>query len=122
MEFKLLMAFVDEDKTDKVLDASRAAGATGATIVTNARGQGLKKTLGIFGLEILNPRDVLLILVESRRIETVLNAVRTTGQMDESLSTGIALVLDVEQAVGLTEHIKMLGSKVPHNDSQEPPA
>ena len=122
MEFKLLMAFVDEDKTDKVLDASRAAGATGATIVTNARGQGLKKTLGIFGMEILNPRDVLLILVESRRVKSVLDAVRKTGQMDESLSTGIALVLDVERAVGLTEHIKLLESKVPHNDNQKPPA
>ena len=116
MDFKLLMAFVDEDKTDKVLDASRAAGATGATIVTNARGQGLKKTLGIFGLEILNPRDVLLILVESRRIEIVLDAVRRAAKLDESLSTGIALVLDVEQAVGLSDHINLLASKIPPGD------
>lgn len=113
MEFKLLMAFIDEDKTDKVLDASREAGATGATIITNARGQGLKKTIGIFGLEILNPRDVLLILVESRRADTVLASVRKAGKLDESLSTGVALVLDVENAVGLSEHISMLASKVP---------
>lgn len=113
MEFKLLMAFVDEDKTDKVLDASREAGATGATIITNARGQGLKKTLGIFGLEILNPRDVLLILVEARRIDTVLGAVRKAGQLDESMNTGVALVIDVEQAVGLSDHINMLARKVP---------
>lgn len=116
MDFKLLMAFVDEDKTDKVLDASRDAGATGATIITNARGQGLKKTIGIFGLEILNPRDVLLILVESRRIEPVLNAVRKAGKLDESLSTGVAIVLDVDQAVGLTDHIRMLASKKPPGD------
>lgn len=116
MDFKLLMAFVDEDKTDKVLDASREAGATGATIVSNARGQGLKKTLGIFGLEILSPRDVLLILVETRRTDSVLDAVRKAGKLDESLSTGIALILDVEQAVGLSEHISMLASKMPPVD------
>lgn len=113
MDFKLLMAFVDEDKTDKVLDASRAAGATGATIIANARGQGLKKTLGIFGLEILNPRDVLLILSESRRADTVLEAVRSAGGLDDSLNTGIALMIDVEQAVGLKEHIKKLQQDVP---------
>ncbi|MCL7943243.1 P-II family nitrogen regulator [Marinobacter sp. ATCH36] len=117
MDFKLLMAFVDEDKTDKVLDASRSAGATGATIITNARGQGLKKTIGIFGLEILSPRDVLLILVEARRIDTVMAAVRKAGKLDESLSTGIAIVLDVEQAIGLSDHIDLLAQKVPHDGS-----
>ncbi|MCH8498706.1 MAG: P-II family nitrogen regulator [Marinobacter sp.] len=113
MDFKLVMVFVDEDKTDKVLDASRGAGATGATIITNARGQGLKKSIGIFGLEILNPRDVLLILVESRRVDTVLAAVTKAGKLDESLSTGIALTLDVDKAIGLAEHIKTLETTNP---------
>ncbi|MFN3714020.1 MAG: P-II family nitrogen regulator [Alcanivoracaceae bacterium] len=116
MSFKLMMVFVDEDKTDKVLDASRATGATGATIITNARGQGLKKAIGIFGLEILNPRDVLLILVEARRVDDVLKAVTAAGELDESLSTGIALTLDVEKAVGLSEHIRMLASQLPPKD------
>lgn len=113
MKFKLLMVFVDEDKTDRVLDAARRAGATGATIITNARGQGLHKTVGIFGLEILNPRDVLLILVEARRIDTVLGAVNTAGGLDESLNTGIALSLDVDQAIGLSEHIRRLSEQHP---------
>lgn len=115
MKFKLLMVFVDEDKTDKVLDASREAGATGATIITNARGQGLKKAIGVFGLEILNPRDVLLILVEARRADEVLDAVTRAGGLDETLNTGIALSLDVDKALGLSAHIKML-------QSQHPPA
>lgn len=113
MEFKLIMVFVDEDKTDKVLDASRGAGATGATIITNARGQGLKKTLGIFGLEILNPRDVVLILVEKRRADEVMHAVTEAGKLDESLGTGIAIQIDVDKALGLTEHIKALEQQIP---------
>lgn len=113
MHFKLLMVFVDDDKTDKVLDAAREAGATGATIITNARGQGLEKTIGIFGLEILNPRDVLLILVERRRVDTVLEAVAKAGQLDESMSTGVAITLDVEKAIGLKDHIKELAKTIP---------
>ncbi|SFX17979.1 P-II family nitrogen regulator [Marinospirillum alkaliphilum] len=117
MDFKLIMVFVDEDKTDKVLDASRKAGATGATIITNARGQGLQKTLGIFGLEILNPRDVLLILTEKRRADEVMEAVLAAGQLDESLGTGIAIQIDVDKALGLTEHIKALEKQIPPQQS-----
>lgn len=113
MQFKLIMAFVDEDKTDSVLSASREAGATGATIITNARGQGLKKSLGIFGLEILSPRDVVLILAENRRADTILEAVTEAGNLDESLGTGIALQIDVDKALGLTEHIKALEQQKP---------
>jgi hypothetical protein len=43
MRFKLIVAFVDDDCTDKVLDAARIAGATGATVINHARGEGLEK-------------------------------------------------------------------------------
>ncbi|EMR13270.1 nitrogen regulatory protein PII [Methylophaga lonarensis MPL] len=113
MKFKLIMAFVDEDKTQSLMAASRAAGATGATVIKNARGQGLAKPLGIFGFEIMSPRDVVLILVESRRADKVLTAVLEAGKLDETLDTGLALMIDVEQAVGLTEHIKKLAEVNP---------
>lgn len=117
MDFKLIMAFVDEDQTDPVLAASRKAGATGATIIPNARGLGLEKTLGIFGLEILHPRDVVLVLVEARRSSEVLEAVKQAGHLDESLGTGIALEIDVNKAVGLSEHIKKLEEQIPPSSS-----
>ncbi|QQD22384.1 P-II family nitrogen regulator [Oceanospirillaceae bacterium ASx5O] len=113
MQFKLILVFVDDEKTDKVLDAARAAGATGATIISHARGQGLKKMTGIFGLELLNPRAVLLILVEERRADAILQAVTDAGGLDEQLDTGIALMLDVDKALGLTQHIKALQKEHP---------
>lgn len=117
MDFKLVMVFVDEDQTDAVLTASRQAGATGATILPNARGQGLEKSLGILGLEILHPRDVVLALVEARRADAVLEAVQKAGHLDESLGTGIALEIDVNKAVGLKEHIKKLEETMPPTSS-----
>ena len=50
MRFKLIIALVQDETTDKVMDAAREAGATGATIIHNARGEGLKVTKTFFGL------------------------------------------------------------------------
>jgi len=44
MHFKLIIAFVEDSKTDKVMDAAREAGATGATVIGNARGEGMVKS------------------------------------------------------------------------------
>lgn len=113
MNFKLLMVFVDQDRSDKVLKAAREAGATGATIINNAQGQGLEPHLTFFGLEFMAVRSVILILVEARRSDQVLHAVTEAGALDESLDTGIALELEVNRALGLSEHIKALSQEHP---------
>ena len=113
INFKLIMVFVNDEKTDLVLDAARAAGATGATIIKNARGQGLERRTTFFGLEYLAPRDVILVLAESRRSEAIMQAVVEAGGLDESLDTGLALELDVNRTLGLTAHIKALAAAKP---------
>ena len=64
MHFKLIVAFVDAGITDRIMDAARGAGATGATIINNARGEGLKQSKTFFGLTLETQRDVLLFIVE----------------------------------------------------------
>ncbi|MCC5808992.1 MAG: P-II family nitrogen regulator [Ectothiorhodospiraceae bacterium] len=113
MDYKLILVFVDDTKSDHVLDAARDAGASGATIVPNARGQGKEKQFGIFGLEVLSPREILMLLVEAPRSDEVLEAIIKAGQLDESIDTGIALELDVSKAVGLTDHIRALAKQHP---------
>jgi len=113
IKFKLIVIFVDDKRTDRVLDAVRAAGATGATIISNARGQGLERQTTFFGLELLSPRDVVLVLVEDRRATEVLEAAVEAGGLDESLDSGLAIELEVTRALGLTEHIKALSAKLP---------
>ena len=41
MHFKLILVLVDDTHTSTVLDAAREAGATGATVIHTARGEGL---------------------------------------------------------------------------------
>jgi len=116
MQFKLIMVFVDDAKTDVVLDAAREAGATGATIIPHARGQGKQRARTFFGLEFLHPRTILLILVEARRAAEVMAAVTDAGGLDETANTGIALELEVTSATGLSEHIRLLASQHPIAD------
>ncbi len=113
MEFKLVLVFVSEDCADRVLDAARAAGATGATVIGQAQGQGLKRQYGLFGLEVMGFRTVLMILVEARRVKDVMDAVTKAGNLDESAETGIAIELDVASATGLRGHIEELARKHP---------
>jgi len=113
MDFKLILVIVDTERTAGVLKTAIASGATGATILSQARGVGLSKNTSFLGLELFNSRDVVLVLVESRRSEHVLHEILREGRLDESLGTGIALLISVDKAVGLSEHIKLLRDQFP---------
>ena len=63
MQFKLIVAFVEDRKTDAVMEAAREAGATGCTVITNARGEGIRESKTFFGLTLATQRDVVLLLV-----------------------------------------------------------
>ncbi len=108
MHFKLLIAFVDDSKTDKVMDAAREAGATGATVINNARGEGLQQTKTFFGLSLETQRDVILFLVEEHLSRHILEKICDIGEFDTSPGTGIAIQIDVEDAVGVAHQIEKL--------------
>ncbi|TVP95944.1 MAG: P-II family nitrogen regulator [Planctomycetaceae bacterium] len=113
MNFKLLLTIVETEKSEAVLTAARNHGASGATVLSSARGLSLNRAVGIFGFELFERREVVLVLAEERRVDAVVNAILTTGEIDESLASGIILRLDVEQAWGLAEHVRMLERSQP---------
>lgn len=115
MHFKMIVAFVEDDKTDDVLDAARAAGATGATVINNARGEGLKKSKTFFGLTLDTQRDVLLLLVEEHLSRHILEEIGRVGQFDENPGTGIAFQIDVDDAVGVKHQMKKITDMVEEN-------
>jgi nitrogen regulatory protein PII len=112
MHFKLIIAFVEDSKTDKVMEAARQAGATGATVISNARGEGLKKSKTFLGLSLETQRDVLMFLVEEHMSRSILETVCDMGEFDESPGTGIAFQVDVEDAVGVAHQVKQLVERV----------
>ena len=112
MHFKLIVVFVEDDKTDDVMDAAREAGATGATVIHNARGEGLKVSKTFFGLSLETQRDVLLFVVEEHLSRHILEEINRAGELDAKPGTGIAAQIDVEDVVGITHQMEKIGGDV----------
>lgn len=108
MHFKLIIGLVEDHKTDRIMDAARAAGATGATVINHARGEGLVKTKTFFGLSLETQRDMLLFLVEEHLSRHILEKIAEVGEFDATPGAGIAFQIDVEDAVGVTQQIRKL--------------
>lgn len=101
MHFKLIIAFVEDNQTDAIMDAARDAGATGCTVINNARGEGIKESKSFFGLTLSSQRDIVLLLVEQHLSRHILEHIGDVGEFDAKPGTGIAVLLDVEDAVGV---------------------
>ena len=101
MHFKLIVAFVEDTKTDEIMEAAREAGATGCTVINNARGEGIKENKTFFGLTLSSQRDVVLLLVEEHLSRHILEHIGEVGEFDATPGTGIAVLIDVEDAVGV---------------------
>ena len=112
MNLKLIMALVNDHNTQDVLDAARQAGATGATVITSARGEGLKPEKTFLGLDLTGHRDMLLFLVAAPRAREILETVATAGHFDDEPGTGIAFQVAIEDAVGLSSQTPALEDEI----------
>ncbi|NQV98063.1 MAG: P-II family nitrogen regulator [Rhodospirillales bacterium] len=101
MNLKMIMAFVADDKTDTVMEAARKAGCTGATVITSVRGEGLVPEKTFLGLDLSAQRDVLLFLVAAPKAREILETIAKAGRFDEDPGSGIAIQIEIEDAVGL---------------------
>lgn len=112
MHFKLIIALVEDSKTDIVMDAARSEGATGMTVISQARGEGLKKSKTFFGLTLETQRDMLLMLVEEHLSRKILEKIANVGEFDNKPGTGIAFQINVEDAIGVAHQIELLSEVV----------
>ena len=112
MRFKLIIAFVEDSTTDAIMHAAREAGATGCTVINNARGEGIKENKTFFGLTLATQRDVVMLLVEQHLSRDILEHIGEVGEFDATPGTGIAIMIDVEDAIGIFHQSKELGEIV----------
>lgn len=104
MKFKLIVATVKRDITDEVVDAARAAGATGATIIP-ARGIGSEDKKTFFGLTIEGPTDVVLFVVEEHVSDDILLALTEKCKIQEP-GMGLAFSVPIEELAGVESQMK----------------
>ena len=107
MDFKVIIAALKPDVTDRVVDAAKSCGVSGATIVPG-RGTGMQEAKTFLGLTLETQTDVVFFLVEGELVESVMAAVHDAGRLDEH-GTGVVFVLDTEQVAGIKGEIVRRG-------------
>lgn len=112
MQFKLIIAFVKDEKTDDIMEAAREAGATGVTVISNARGEGLKAHKTFFGLTLTTQRDIILLLVEKHLSRKIIERIGEVGEFDARPGAGLAIQVDVEDAVGILSQAEKISELV----------
>ena len=112
MRMKLIVAAVADDKTDSVIEAARAGGATGATVVSRGRGEGLKPQKTFLGMDLAAQTDLLLFLVVEPQAREILERIRDAAHLDDEHGAGVAFQLAIEDVVGLTTQMPVMRREV----------
>ncbi|MGB5707667.1 MAG: P-II family nitrogen regulator [Arenicellales bacterium] len=112
MHFKLIIALTDDSITNKIVEAARDNGATGSTVISSARGEGLEVAKTFLGLSLETQRDVVLLLVEEHMCRDILETIEDVGEFEAHPGNGIAFSIDVEDAVGVSHQVSQLSAIV----------
>ena len=112
MHFKLIIIMVEDSRTRGVLDAAREAGATGCTVLNQARGEGINPVKTFLGLSMDSQVDVIMMLAEEHLSREIMEMVAVAGEFDDTPGTGIACQIDVEDAIGVRHQIEALAEVV----------
>ena len=110
--FKLIIALVSDDSTEKVIDKAREDGATGATVITSGRGEGLKPAKTFFGLTLEGQVDMILFIVEKHLSRHILESISDCAQFDKEKGTGIAMQINIEDAIGLNNQLTTIKKEI----------
>ena len=112
MHFKLIIAFTEDSITDKIVEAAREHGATGSTVISSAKGEGINVAKTFLGLSLETQRDMVLLLVEQHMCREILETISNIGEFDANPGSGIAFSIDVEDAVGVSHQVRALSELV----------
>ena len=112
MKLKLIIALIGDERTNTVIEAAREAGATGATIITSVRGEGLNPQKTFLGLELSGQRDVVLFMVAAEKARHILETISEAGELDSEPGAGVAFEISIEDAVGLKTQLPTLLEEV----------
>jgi len=112
MKFKLIVAMTEDELTDRAVDTAREHGATGATVITSARGEGRNPQKTFMGLSVAGKRDMILFLVEAHLSRQILEAIDAACGFDARPGTGVAFQIDIEDAVGLSGQIETIAREI----------
>ena len=116
MKFKLLIVLTQDELTDTAIETARSKGATGSTVITSARGEGLKPTKTFLGLNVTGQRDMIMFLVEEHHCRMILEAIGEACGFETDPGSGVAFQIDIEDAIGLSSQIGAIKQEIAKED------
>ncbi len=97
--FDLIVTIVNKGNSETVVQASKAAGAEGGTIIP-ARGTGIREKKKLWGIPIEPEKDVILTIVPREKSKEILLAIMEDGELNKP-GAGIAFVLELKSVAGI---------------------
>lgn len=102
-EHELLHIIVKSGFADEAMEAAKAAGAQGGTII-HGRGIGIRENVKLFGVAIEPEKDILMVLVGQKEAGDVLTAITEKVGLDQP-GQGIAFSVPVGRVMGIAHSL-----------------
>ena len=97
---ELIFTIINAGFSQTVMDAARAAGATGGTLF-KARGTANSDAEEFYGIRVNPDKEVVMILAEKSKSTAILTNIYQAAGLNTA-GQGIAFTLPVDRTVGLT--------------------
>ena len=104
LDIKCIVAIVERGKADKIVDAAKKAGASGATIFYG-RGTGESEVKKFLKVNIEASKEIILILSEKSKLKDIMKSMIIAGKLKEP-GMGIIFTLAVDNLIGLHHRIE----------------
>lgn len=98
-ERELIVVISNQGFNEQVMDAARAAGAYGGTVV-HARGTGMERAEKFLGISLASEKDMIFIVVKTAQRDRIMGAIMREAGL-ETPAKAIAFSLPVSDTAGL---------------------
>lgn len=102
-KFDLIITIVNKGHSADVINAAKEARAEGGTVISG-RGSGIHEVAKLFGFLMEPEKEIVLSLVDASKTEQVLQTISDKVGINKP-GKGIAFVIDVKRAVGLSHYL-----------------
>ncbi|MBC7085820.1 MAG: P-II family nitrogen regulator [Methanomethylovorans sp.] len=100
-QYSLIVTIVKKGWGDKVVNASRKAGAKGGTILYG-RGTGVHENKSLLGLMIEPEKEIVLTIVEAKIADKIVEAIKDSIGINEP-GCGIGFIVPLESIFGTAQ-------------------
>ena len=99
--YQNIITIVNRGKAEEVIEAAKAAGSKGGTII-NARGSGVNEKSKLFNMDIEPEKEIVIILSKEAITEAIVTSIREKLEIDKP-GNGIIFIQNINKAYGVYE-------------------